>query len=74
MELQEAYKNYVLGDSFLNCFSIVPNNIGSFPCRCGSVYNVEIETVGRMECVSCSCFIEIEKPVECIEGDNKDSR
>lgn len=68
MILQEAYKKYVSGDSFINCFSIVPSDIGELKCRCDGLYTFPIDFVGRIECDFCSCFIEVETPIKDIES------
>lgn len=63
IELQEAYKRYLAGDSFSNCWAVIDNVAGEFECRCGGVYSIEEGRVGRIECEYCSCFIEVEEPI-----------
>lgn len=67
LNLQNAYKKYISGDSFVNCFSVVQNNTGSLLCRCGGMYCIPNEFIGRVECDFCSCFVEVEAPVQLIE-------
>lgn len=62
LSLQEAYKRYLCGDSYSNCFAVVQNDIGEVECRCGGMYHVEVQTIGKLECEYCSCFLEVEKP------------
>jgi hypothetical protein len=67
LELQDAYKRYISGDSFVNCFSVVSNDINSLICRCGGIYIIDPDFIGRMDCDFCSCFIEVETPIQLIE-------
>lgn len=67
LELQEAYKMYISGDSYVNCFSVVSNEISKVLCRCGGLYDIPSEFIGRIECDFCSCFIEVESPIQRIE-------
>ncbi|KAM0680230.1 hypothetical protein GINT2_001615 [Glugoides intestinalis] len=62
LELQDAYKRYVCGDSYSNCFAVVHNDVGEIECRCGGIYFVKPKTIGRLECEHCSCFLEVEEP------------
>lgn len=63
IELQEAYRRYVAGDSFSNCFLVCENTRGTLSCRCGGVYQIEKSAVGKIECEFCSCHIIVENPV-----------
>ncbi|ELA41054.1 uncharacterized protein VICG_01936 [Vittaforma corneae ATCC 50505] len=63
IELQEAYKRYLTGDLFSNCWAVVENNRKEFECRCGGIYKIEEGRAGRIECEYCSCFIEVEDPI-----------
>ena len=68
MALQTAYKKHVSGDSFVNCFSVVTNDICELQCRCGGLYSIPFDFIGKIECDFCSCFIEVESPVKNIKA------
>lgn len=61
LELQKLYKRYLLGDDCTNCFYVCSNNTKSISCRCGGVYEISDEYIGRLDCDFCSCFIFVEE-------------
>lgn len=62
IQLQEAYKQFLTGDSYESCFAVVENTAREFDCRCSGRYKIPLDYVGRIECEFCSCFIEVEEP------------
>ncbi|KAI5149942.1 hypothetical protein ENBRE01_1206 [Enteropsectra breve] len=66
IELQTAYKQYLLGDDFLNCYGIYNIGISSIACRCGGYYEVEEDFMGKIECDFCSCFIIVEEETKSL--------
>lgn len=64
MQLQDAYKKYLLGDDYLNCFMVCADTDNTVKCRCGGVYTVERGKLGRNECEFCSCFIFVQERVK----------
>lgn len=63
IQLQEAYKKYLLGDDFINCYLVCTNDIKKCECRCGGIYKIEEGYSGRLDCEYCSCYLEVEDPV-----------
>lgn len=61
IELQSAYKRHLSGESFQNCWAVVPSTFQNVKCRCGGEYT--IIGLGRVDCEYCSCFIEVEEPL-----------
>lgn len=68
IRLQEAYKKYLLGDDFSNCFLVCTADTKGIACRCGGIYGASDGSVGRIDCDYCSCFIQIEEPPKEIAG------
>ncbi len=67
IKINDLYKNYLLGNDFVNCLSICYQGDASYTCRCGGLYDIEKNQIGRVDCLYCSCFIIIEKPIGMLE-------
>lgn len=59
IELQEAYKRFLRGDSSTNCYLVCTNEVGRVSCRCGGTYTIQDGFQGQIGCEFCSCFIEV---------------
>lgn len=73
IELQEAYKRFLKGDSLTNCYLVCTNEVREVSCRCGGTYSIQDGFEGQIDCEFCSCFIEVEgaAPKICQRHRNK---
>jgi hypothetical protein len=61
LQLREAYERHVRGDAGENPYMVCSRReVASAVCRCGGRFAPEGERAGRIDCGSCSCFIEIQ--------------
>lgn len=68
IELQDAYKRFLRGDSAMHCHLVCTNDVGEVACRCGGTYTVQKMFEGKIDCEFCSCFIEVESTVPRVAG------
>lgn len=70
MELNKLYKEYLLGNDFVNCSAVCDSEKQTQKCRCGGIYEIYADYFGRIDCDFCSCFIIVRKPIKKIIKEN----